>query len=65
MYSASQREVGENSDGMRLEVGTKLFRNYIERQCRLLKTGILGFYLIQGLTYKEYKPLLLMFIFFE
>ena len=41
MYSASQRGVGEYSDGMRLEVWMKLFRNYLEGQRRLLETGIL------------------------
>ena len=28
MYSASQREVGEYGNRMRLEVGTKLFSSY-------------------------------------
>ena len=44
MYSASQREVGEHSDKMRLEVGAKFFSGYPEGQSRLLETGILGFY---------------------
>ena len=30
MYSASQREIGEYSDRMRLEVGTELFSSYPE-----------------------------------
>ena len=65
MYNASQREVGEYSDRMRLEVGTKFSRSYPDSQCCLLKTGISGFYFRQGLAYKEYKPLLSIFIFFE
>ena len=47
MYSASQREVGEYSDRMRLEVGTKLFSSYLKCQCHLLEMGILGFCLGQ------------------
>ena len=65
MYSASQREVGEYSDRMRLEVRTKLFSSYPEGQCLLLETGISGFYVGQGLAYKEDGPLLPMFVFFE
>ena len=65
MYSASQREVGEYSNMMKLEVGTKFFSCYLESQCRLLETGISGFYLGQGLAYKEYKPLLSVSVFFE
>ena len=65
MYSASQREVGEYNDRMLLEVGTKLFNNYLERQCHLLETGISGFCLGQRLAYKKYRPVLPMFIFFE
>ena len=65
MYSASQRKVGEYSDRMRLEVGTKFFSSYLESQCRLLKMGISGFFFEQGLTYNDYKPLLPVFIFFK
>ena len=65
MYSASHREVGEYSNRMRLEVGTKFFSSYLENQCRLLETGISGFYLGQGLSYKEYRPLFPVFVFFE
>ena len=65
MYNASQREVDEYSDRMALEVGTKFFSSYPESQCRLLETGISGFYLGQGLAYKEYRLLLRLFVFFE
>ena len=65
MNSASQREVGEYSDRVRLEVGTKFFSSYLKSQCHLLQMGISGFFLGQGLAYKEYRPLLSVFIFFE
>ena len=65
MYSASLREVGEYNDRVRLEVGTKFFSNHLKSQCHLLETSILGFCLGQGRAYKEYMPLLLVFIFFE
>ena len=65
MYSACKREVGEYSHRVRLEVGTKFFSSYLESQCRLLETGISGFFFEQGLAYKEYTPLLPIFIFFE
>ena len=65
MYSASQREVGEYSNRMRLEVGIEFLSSYPEGQCRLLETGISGFYLVQGLACKEYGPLFLVFVFFE
>ena len=45
MYSASQREVGEHSDKVHLEVGAKFFGGYPEGQSRLLVTDISGFYL--------------------
>ena len=45
MYSASQREVGEYSDRVCLEVGMKFFSNHPESQCRLLETSISGFFL--------------------
>ena len=65
MYSASQREVAEYSNRMHLEVGTKFFSSYPESQCRQLETGISGFYLRQGLAYKEYRLVLSVFVFFE
>ena len=65
MYGASQREVGEYSDRMRLEVRTKFFSSYLEGWCRLLETGISSFRLRQGLAYKEDRPLLPVFVFFE
>ena len=65
MYSASQREVGEYNNRVSLEVGKKFFRSYLKSQCRLLETGISGFCLRQGLAYKEYGPLLSVFVFFE
>ena len=43
MYSASQREVGEYSNRVRLEVGAEFFSNYFEGQCHLLEMGITGF----------------------
>ena len=43
MCSASQREVGEHSDKVCLEVGVEFFIDYLEGQSRLLKTGISGF----------------------
>ena len=58
MYSASQRKVGEYSNRVCLEVGTEFFSNYPECQCRLLEKGISNFCLGQGLSYKEYGPLL-------
>ena len=45
MYSASQREVGEYSNRVHLEVGVEFFGGYLEGQCRLLKTSISGFFL--------------------
>ena len=43
MYSASQREVGEHNDKVRLEVGAEFFGGYPNGQSRLLETGISGF----------------------
>ena len=65
MYSASHREVGEYGNRIRLEVGTGFFSSYPKGQCRLFETGISGFCLGQGLAYKEYGPLLPVFVFFE
>ena len=39
MYNASQREVSEYSNRVRLEVGTKFFRGYLKGQCCLLEAG--------------------------
>ena len=65
MYSASQREVGEYSDRVHLEVGMKFFSYHPKSQCRLLEAGISGFCLVYGLSYKEYRSMLPVFIFFE
>ena len=62
MYNTSQREVGEYSDRMHLEVGTKLFRGYPEHQCRLLEKGILGFCLVQRLAVMPQKYLRIFII---
>ena len=43
MYSASQREVGEHSDRVRLEVGAEFFCDHLEGQNRLLEAGISSF----------------------
>ena len=43
MYSASQREVSEHSDRVRLEVGVEFFGNHPGGRSRLLETCISGF----------------------
>ena len=43
MYSASYREVGEHSDGVRLEVGAEFLGGHPEGQSRLLEMGISSF----------------------
>ena len=43
MYNASQREVGEHSDRVHLEVRAEFFSGHPEGQSRLLETVISSF----------------------
>ena len=45
MYNASQMEVGEYSNKVCLEVDTEFIGYCPEGQCRLLETGVSGFFL--------------------
>ena len=45
MYSASQREVGEHSDRVGLEVGAEFFGCHTEGRSRVLDMGISSFFL--------------------
>ena len=65
MYSASQREVGEHSDRVRLEVRAEFFGGYLEGKSHLREISISGFCLRYGLSYEEYRLVLPVLIFFE